>query len=145
MAATGACFATGGFLPAFGREAKRFSGGLRRNTFFRPSAVLTEHKPAPGVPESGKFEKRSEAELIPKHLDDSDEAKVERLSLKDYFEQSKELIRPDGGPPRWFSPLECGSRLDGSPLLLFLPGFFSLGKFKFEFLYTDLKSFFFVH
>ncbi|CAK7328372.1 unnamed protein product [Dovyalis caffra] len=28
----------------------------------------------------------------------------------------------DGGPPRWFSPLECGSRSDNSPLLLFLPG-----------------------
>lgn len=28
----------------------------------------------------------------------------------------------DGGPPRWFSPLESGRRLTGSPLLLFLPG-----------------------
>lgn len=44
-------------------------------------------------------------------------------SLADFFEQSRELIRSDGGPPRWFSPLECGSRHPDSPLLLFLPGF----------------------
>ena len=45
-----------------------------------------------------------------------------RSSLIDYFEQAKDLIRSDGGPPRWFSPLECGSRFNNSPLLLFLPG-----------------------
>ncbi|XP_022989598.1 acyltransferase-like protein At3g26840, chloroplastic [Cucurbita maxima] len=50
-----------------------------------------------------------------------------RKSLKDYFEQSVELIRSDGGPPRWFSPLECGSRMDNSPLLLFLPGLDGVG------------------
>nr|AZM65208.1 diacylglycerol acyltransferase 9 [Vitellaria paradoxa] len=33
----------------------------------------------------------------------------------------------DGGPPRWFSPLECGSRLKDSPLLLFLPGLDGVG------------------
>ena len=41
---------------------------------------------------------------------------------KECLEQSKELIVSDGGPPRWFSPLECARRLDNSPLLLFLPG-----------------------
>jgi len=41
---------------------------------------------------------------------------------KEYLVQSKELIVPDGGPPRWFSPLECAWRLDNSPLLFFLPG-----------------------
>ncbi|KAG6581123.1 Acyltransferase-like protein, chloroplastic, partial [Cucurbita argyrosperma subsp. sororia] len=50
-----------------------------------------------------------------------------RRSLKDYFEQSVELIGSDSGPPRWFSPLECGSRMDNSPLLLFLPGIDGVG------------------
>ncbi|KAL3829445.1 hypothetical protein ACJIZ3_018247 [Penstemon smallii] len=51
-----------------------------------------------------------------------------RLRLKDYFEQSGQLIsRSDGGPPRWFSPLECGSRLKDSPLLLYLPGIDGVG------------------
>ncbi|BAT84749.1 hypothetical protein VIGAN_04219700 [Vigna angularis var. angularis] len=45
----------------------------------------------------------------------------------EYLEQSKELIKPDGGPPRWFSPLECASHLDNSPLLLFLPGIDGVG------------------
>ncbi|KAA8545000.1 hypothetical protein F0562_019783 [Nyssa sinensis] len=37
------------------------------------------------------------------------------------------MIRPDGGPPRWFCPVECGRPLKGSPLLLFLPGMDGLG------------------
>ncbi|KAJ4823185.1 hypothetical protein Tsubulata_015131 [Turnera subulata] len=54
------------------------------------------------------------------------EGECGKKGLKDYFEESKDLIRSDGGPPRWFSPLECGSRLDNSPLLLFLPGLVEL-------------------
>ncbi|KAM2203706.1 hypothetical protein ACFX1S_023440 [Malus domestica] len=54
------------------------------------------------------------------------DAEEQGLSLKDYFEQAKDFISSDGGggggPPRWFSPLGCGFRLDNSPLLLFLPG-----------------------
>ncbi|KAE8697432.1 putative Esterase/lipase/thioesterase family protein [Hibiscus syriacus] len=42
--------------------------------------------------------------------------------LKDYFEECKEMIRSDGGPPRWFSPLECSSSTSPDcPLHLFLP------------------------
>ncbi|WOG97107.1 hypothetical protein DCAR_0416446 [Daucus carota subsp. sativus] len=47
-----------------------------------------------------------------------------RWSFKDYLEHSKYLLgSSDGGPPRWFSPLECSSTLENSPLLLYLPGF----------------------
>lgn len=45
--------------------------------------------------------------------------------LKDYFDGAERMIRSsssDGGPPRWFSPLECGPYSPHSPLLLFLPG-----------------------
>ncbi|KAL1820140.1 hypothetical protein ACET3Z_015009 [Daucus carota] len=49
---------------------------------------------------------------------------MERWSFKDYLEHSKYLLGSlDGGPPRWFSPLECSSTLENSPLLLYLPGF----------------------
>ncbi|XP_073131343.1 phytyl ester synthase 2, chloroplastic-like [Henckelia pumila] len=49
-------------------------------------------------------------------------------SLKDYYQQSVELVRAsDGGPPRWFSPLDCGSRMKDSPLLLYLPGLIGVG------------------
>jgi hypothetical protein len=50
------------------------------------------------------------------------EEKQRRSGWKEYFEQAKELIEADGGPPRWFSPLECSSQWDNSPLMLFLPG-----------------------
>ena len=43
-------------------------------------------------------------------------------TVKDYVEISKEMIRPDGGPPRWFCPVSCGQPLKDSPVLLFLPG-----------------------
>jgi hypothetical protein len=48
--------------------------------------------------------------------------KERRSGWKEYSEQAKEFMKADYGPPRWFSPLECGSRLDNSPLMLFLPG-----------------------
>ncbi|XP_040361921.1 acyltransferase-like protein At3g26840, chloroplastic [Rosa chinensis] len=46
----------------------------------------------------------------------------ERVSLKNFFDQAKDLVTSDVGPPHWFSPLDCGHPLHNSPLLLFLPG-----------------------
>lgn len=43
-------------------------------------------------------------------------------SVIDYLDPARELIRPDGGPSRWFCPGECSRPIRGSPLLLFLPG-----------------------
>lgn len=43
-------------------------------------------------------------------------------SVKDYLDIAKEMIKPDGGPPRWFCPVDCGRPLKDSPTLLFLPG-----------------------
>ncbi|KAG6518969.1 hypothetical protein ZIOFF_022455 [Zingiber officinale] len=44
------------------------------------------------------------------------------VSVKDYFDASRAINKPDGGAPRWFCPVECGAPIKGSPLLLFLPG-----------------------
>lgn len=46
------------------------------------------------------------------------------LMLKDYMEWSMDMIgsESDGGPPRWFSPLDCAAPMKNSPLLLYLPG-----------------------
>lgn len=46
----------------------------------------------------------------------------ELVSVKEYLDRALDFIRPDGGPPRWFCPLECGSLSKDAPLLLFLPG-----------------------
>ncbi|KAL0827747.1 hypothetical protein Bca101_051425 [Brassica carinata] len=43
-------------------------------------------------------------------------------SLSDFLEEARDLVGDDDGPPRWFSPLECSSQAQGSPLLLFIPG-----------------------
>jgi len=109
MAATAACL----FPPA------PFSGPLKspvgKLNSYRTSIVTTrlatsgEHAPT-GTAEVKRAEEKKE----------KDERRIN--GWKEYLEQSKELIVPDGGPPRWFSPLECARRLDNSPLLLFLPG-----------------------
>ncbi|XP_049350909.1 phytyl ester synthase 1, chloroplastic isoform X1 [Solanum verrucosum] len=43
-------------------------------------------------------------------------------TVKDYLEIGSEIVKPDGGPPRWFTPISAGPPLENSPLLLFLPG-----------------------
>jgi hypothetical protein len=43
-------------------------------------------------------------------------------TVRDYFDMSKGIVKPDGGPPRWFCPVSCGCPLKDSPVLLFLPG-----------------------
>ncbi|PIA26034.1 hypothetical protein AQUCO_10000006v1 [Aquilegia coerulea] len=68
--------------------------------------------------------KETTTTTIPKAFDESE---IEQLSVKDYLERAKEMIKSDGGPPRWFSPLECGARWNHSPLLLFLPGVDGIG------------------
>lgn len=44
-------------------------------------------------------------------------------TVEDYFAVAREFCNcDDGGPPRWFCPVECGRPLKDSPTLLFLPG-----------------------
>lgn len=47
---------------------------------------------------------------------------MESRGVQDYMERAPEYIKPDGGPPRWFCPVECGRPPEDAPLLLFLPG-----------------------
>lgn len=49
----------------------------------------------------------------------------ERKSLRDFLSEAENFYTSDsgdGGPPRWFSPLQCSSHAPGSPLLLYIPG-----------------------
>ncbi|KAI3960155.1 hypothetical protein MKW98_016879 [Papaver atlanticum] len=44
-------------------------------------------------------------------------------SIQDYLDMSRETIeKADGGPPRWFCPVECGNPIKDSPVLFFLAG-----------------------
>ncbi|KAI3776860.1 hypothetical protein L1987_46650 [Smallanthus sonchifolius] len=92
-------------MPTVKRTTSLFtmSGRFKPSSSARPSIVSTE----------------TDLTVKRNHL----APEVNRFSLTDFLEQSKGLLMTsDGGPPRWFSPLECGSRLDNSPLLLSLPG-----------------------
>ncbi|XP_042067343.1 uncharacterized protein LOC121810657 [Salvia splendens] len=48
-------------------------------------------------------------------------------TVQDYLDYAGDIIKPDGGPVRWFTPISCEPHLRGSPLLLFLPGIDGLG------------------
>ncbi|KAL4565279.1 hypothetical protein LXL04_029367 [Taraxacum kok-saghyz] len=43
-------------------------------------------------------------------------------TAKDYAYIAMDLIKHDGGPPRWFCPIACGIPLKDSPILLYIPG-----------------------
>ncbi|KAI9121755.1 hypothetical protein K1719_007145 [Acacia pycnantha] len=76
------------------------------------------------VPATRSIEKRGleKEEIEWREEEEGEGERRETGGWKAYFEYSKELIKSDGGPSRWFSPLCGGSWLNNSPLLLFLPG-----------------------
>lgn len=53
-----------------------------------------------------------------------DRSEVAPRGVRDYVKLSRELGKSGEGPVRWFSPIECAQCAEGSPLLLFLPGFY---------------------
>ncbi|KAF2322938.1 hypothetical protein GH714_032222 [Hevea brasiliensis] len=145
MAATGPCFSVAGFCPALVRScltpSSSSSGKMKSNpvpNLTRRFAVSTEQvqikteATTTSFPDNERLkmerlENETKEKKIPLLWELAEAEKKHRKSMKDYFEESKDLIRSDGGPPRWFSPLECGSRLDKSPLLLYLPGIDGVG------------------
>ncbi|KAH6817077.1 Esterase/lipase/thioesterase family protein [Perilla frutescens var. frutescens] len=48
-------------------------------------------------------------------------------TVKNCLDYAQDMIKPDGGPVRWFTPISCGPHLRGSPILLFLPGIDGVG------------------
>ncbi|KAL4565282.1 hypothetical protein LXL04_029370 [Taraxacum kok-saghyz] len=48
-------------------------------------------------------------------------------TMKDYTKIAMDLVKSDGGPPRWFCPVACGRPLKDSPLLMYLPGMDGIG------------------
>ncbi|XP_024310260.1 acyltransferase-like protein At1g54570, chloroplastic isoform X3 [Brachypodium distachyon] len=58
-----------------------------------------------------------------------DATTVRRGVMREYVEAAREMA-PDGGPPRWFAPLDpggAGGRVPGAPTLLYLPGIDGVG------------------
>ncbi|XP_061946666.1 phytyl ester synthase 1, chloroplastic-like isoform X2 [Populus nigra] len=73
------------------------------------------------------IKKKSVKDVISSDLDVLWDDGYGTKTAKDFFEGAKEMIRPDGGPPRWFCPTECGQPLKDSPILLFCPGIVGVG------------------
>lgn len=84
--------------------------------------LVTEKRKTDGRLKPKVAEKKLAKDVISKELEVLWEDGYGTKSVKDYLDAAKEIIKPDGGPPRWFSPVDCGRPLDGSPTLLFLPG-----------------------
>lgn len=128
MAATGVRVSSG-FSP-FRRHQETPSSSRKCRTKIPYSAVSSEHTSTPtlrasNLGENGRLNTKEEAEakaIKDSVIDYANPAPEPRKKLNDFFEECREIIRSDGGPPRWFSPLDCGARAPDSPLLLFLPG-----------------------
>ncbi|OMO98926.1 Diacylglycerol acyltransferase [Corchorus olitorius] len=74
-----------------------------------------------------KIGKKLVKELVSEEMDVLWDDGYGTNTVKDYLESAKDMIKPDGGPPRWFCPVECGNPVKGSPPLLFLPGLDGVG------------------
>nr|XP_023876718.1 acyltransferase-like protein At3g26840, chloroplastic isoform X2 [Quercus suber] len=135
MAVTGVSIFPASLSPVIRRDFKPLVGKFSKSNSisFRRLAVSTGQTQTPTTTAtptttrrlSEKSEELGEAEEVAASVD---EVEQNGRVWREYFERSKELIsRSDGGPPRWFTPLECGPPLKNSPLLLFLPGILSVG------------------
>ncbi|KAF5456972.1 hypothetical protein F2P56_021114 [Juglans regia] len=126
MAATGTSLFHSNLYPLFHRDSTSLSLGKFISTPISISTWrLAEQAPNPAT-KLRRLQKRGEVEAVAAAM--YEDPVVGRKSLKEYLERSKDLIiRSDGGPPRWFTPLECGPSSINSPLLLFLPGIIDSG------------------
>ncbi|ONK78621.1 uncharacterized protein A4U43_C02F20730 [Asparagus officinalis] len=56
-----------------------------------------------------------------------DDGYMTSKGIKEYRDAVTESLRFNEGPPRWFCPVDCGPPIEGSPILLFLPGVDGIG------------------
>lgn len=105
-----------GVCPAVGR----YPG--RRSRFSSRASSVDE---ASCKRRTGKQKKKGEETGLLEVLCDDGFGSV---TMKDYLEALRALPKDDGGPPRWFCPVECGRPVvHNAPLLLFLPGTYGVG------------------
>ncbi|KAK2666063.1 hypothetical protein Ddye_004637 [Dipteronia dyeriana] len=135
MAITGTSSFSVNFSPVICRDVTSASGNLKWNLDLKRFAVSSEQASTSSTKtkkfaENGRMWKKSgeERETARRvNVEGSEERERNGKSLKDYFDEAKDMIRSDAAPPRWFSPLESGSHTPHSPLLLFLPGIDGVG------------------
>jgi hypothetical protein len=114
--------------------AGRRRGAIRQAARFGLRASSVDTAIAAGNGERSRVVERNkttEEEVTAPKEEDERPAALEPLyddgfgsvTVKDYFAAARAVSRNDGGPPRWFCPVECGRpAVEDAPLLLFLPG-----------------------
>ncbi|TVU20888.1 hypothetical protein EJB05_30489 [Eragrostis curvula] len=115
------------------RRAARF--GLRASSVETAAVAVSNGEVVKVVePKKKTIEDDVKEDAVPVVEDDDEEEKPRGLqalyddgfggvTVKDYFAAARAVSRDDGGPPRWFCPVDCGRpAVDHAPLLLFLPG-----------------------
>ncbi|KAH9791708.1 AB hydrolase-1 domain-containing protein [Citrus sinensis] len=145
MATVGACIFSAVSSPVFRRQIMSSSEKPKRNPILKRVAVSTERTSAATTTVMTEttptriFVEKKSSELVEDEAETKQRVNVREYSeeesegngksLKDYFDEAEDMIKSSsgGGPPRWFSPLECGSHTRDSPLLLFLPGIDGVG------------------
>ncbi|KAJ3681288.1 hypothetical protein LUZ60_015777 [Juncus effusus] len=98
------------------------SSSLSSRQIKRPSSVFLEREP--------NKSNSTKTETVKSGRDEMgvlDRSEVTPRGVRDYIELSRELVKSDGGPVRFFSPIECSECADGSPLLFYLPGMDGVG------------------
>ncbi|CAH8266851.1 unnamed protein product [Arabidopsis lyrata] len=121
------------FLSVSGLSAVASSSNLRRLTSASnhrltaiKSVTSTPLPPSSGVQRSRKNNDENRATVA--KVVENPYSKIEsaqpdlQKSLSDFLEEARDFVGDRGGPPRWFSPLECSAQAPNSPLLLYLPG-----------------------
>lgn len=131
MATVGAHIISADLSPAYCRDTTPSSGKSKRNQILKRRLAVSNEQAQASTASRSTAATRSfahnELEAETKRRVSVDEycSEGNGKRLKDYFDGAERMIRSsssDGGPPRWFSPLECGPYSPHSPLLLFLPG-----------------------
>ncbi|KAL0741661.1 hypothetical protein Bca4012_083174 [Brassica carinata] len=109
---------TDGICPIFS------SGSIRaHNLHF---SHLKSSQRSTSVAATGRLRYRAKVTATVNPYSNTESARPEeRKSLRDFLAEAENFYISDGGdggPPRWFSPLQCSSHAPGSPLLLYIPG-----------------------
>ncbi|KAJ1283785.1 hypothetical protein BS78_03G153200 [Paspalum vaginatum] len=117
------------------RVRRQARPALRASSLEASAAVTVAVNGEAGRAAVERKEKAKEADKAGAAVTEEEEGKKRRglealyddgfggVTVKDYFAAAKAVSSDDGGPPRWFCPVDCGRpALDDAPLLLFLPG-----------------------
>ncbi|KAM3239687.1 hypothetical protein ACQJBY_053405 [Aegilops geniculata] len=113
-------------LRPFGVNPCAGGGYLRRHA--RPCLRRASHVGATNGDELGGGKKRRKRPAEESRLEVLYDDGFGSVTVKDYREAVRAMPKDDGGPPRWFCPVECGRpEVDRAPLLLFLPGIEGVG------------------